>query len=371
MRRGLLTVALGLATFSGVARAQCSPLPTVNIARSPDSLAIARARQFVRDTMGKYRVPGMSLAIARGGQLVWQEGFGFSDLEGCVATAPITKFRVGSLAKSFTSVAIGQLVEQGKLNLDAEIQAYVPTFPRKRWPVTVRQVAQHLSGIRHYSSDADYLRTKWYPDVLSSLEIFSGDSLSFEPGTRYLYSSFGYNLLGAVIEAASGERYLDYMRRHVFEPMSLVSTVPDFVDSIVPARGRYYEHVEKTRLKNSPFVDNSYKWASGGFLSTAVDLATFGSALLKPTVLKPETVAMLWTPGRLRDGKETTYGIGWGIRRLPDGRRLISHSGGSVGGTTCLQIYPDDGIVVALISNTSEESWICSGAGQIAGFFRK
>lgn len=236
--------------------------------------------------------------------------------------------------------------------LDAEVQRYVPAFPRKRWPITVRQVAGHIAGVRHYRGDENE-SYRPYATVLAGLDIFDDDTLLFEPGTRYSYSSYGWNLLSAVVETASGQDFLTYMRRNVFEPLGMRNTTPDHADSLIPHRTRFYVHTRDDRVINAPAVDNSYKWAGGGFLSTPEDLLKFAFAHLKPGFLKPETVKLLWTSQRLRSGEETGYGMGWMMRTDAMGHHTVSHSGGSVGGTTLLLIHPESQVVLAIVANLS------------------
>lgn len=336
LRRSLLVAAAAL-LLAAPLRAQSAA----------DSAAVAKARALILATLDSF--PGLSVAVAREGRIVWAEGFGWADLEQHVAVMPATEFRVGSISKSLTSAAVGQLVEQGRLDLDAPVQRYVPSFPLKPWPITTRLAAGHLAGIRHYRGD-EFLLDRHYPSVLASLEIFKDDSLLFAPGTRFSYSSYGWNLVSAVIESASGTDFLSYMRTRVFEPLHLAHTSADVLDSVIAGRTRYYDR-KGARWVNAPAVDNSYKWAGGGFLSTPSDLVTFGSALLGPGFLQAPTLRLLFTSQRTTAGALTGYGIGWFIARTPDGHPIYSHGGGSVGGTSFLAIYPDARLVVAITVN--------------------
>lgn len=343
-----------------------------NVAESPArpefAGAIAKARAFIRDTMRALGAPGASITVIRGGRIVWSEGFGFADLEQRVPVSPLTRFRVGSVSKALTSVSIGRLVERGKLDLDSPIQRYLPDFPAKRWPITTRQLAGHLAGVRHYNRDEENFVARHYATVTEALDVFKNDSLLFEPGTRFGYSSYGWNLISAVLEAAAGEPYLSMMQREVFDAAELRRTGADQIDSIVPGRARWYTRGRNGGgIINAGFTDNSYKWAGGGFLSTTDDLAEFGDALMRGRLLKPETVKLLWTSQKTRDGKETAYGIGWGVERDKAGRRMISHGGGSVGGTAYLLIYPDDDLIVAVLVNS--DSTFVGATPTIAEFF--
>jgi CubicO group peptidase (beta-lactamase class C family) len=331
-----------------------APRPAV-VRVAPDryATAIDEARALLDSLRFASGIPGLSVAIGIGSDVVWSEGFGFADLENQVTVTPLTKFRIGSVSKFVSSIAVGQLVERGSLDLDATVQTYVPGFPQKQWPITTRLVAGHLAGIRHYRG-AEFESARHYATVAAGLTIFADDPLLFEPGTRWSYSSYGWNLVSAVVEAASGEPFLAYMRRQVFDRAGLSDLVADQVDSLVMFRTRYYQRSGDGAVLNAPFVDNSYKWAGGGFLATPTELVELAFALLDGELLERGTLEMLWTPQRTRDGQETEYGIGWYVARDEAGRRMVGHGGGSVGGTTLFWVWPEQEIVVALTANLSE-----------------
>lgn len=315
--------------------------------------AIAHGRLLAQAMTQDSRTPGLSVAVGVDGEIVWSEGFGYASVEQRVPVWEETKFRIGSISKPLTGAAIALLYEQGRLDLDAPVQRYVPTFPEKRWPITTRQIAGHLAGIRHYRGQ-EFLSSQRYATVLEGLQIFQDDTLLFEPGTRYSYSSYGWNLLSAVVEGASGESFLSYMQRHVFEPLGMTHTVADHTDSIISHRTEFYDRDNNRRVLNAPFVDNSYKWAGGGFLSTPEDLVRFAMAHLDGSFLTPETVELLWTPQRNTAGEEIGYGIGWRVSTDREGRRTVSHGGGSIGGTAFLLIFPEQRVVVATVGNMSQ-----------------
>lgn len=332
----------------------CLTLSVPLAAQSPARFepAITASRRQILDSLSSLRIPGAQIAVIKDGELVWSEGFGLADMEQQVPVTPRTRFRIASISKAVTAVGLGLLVQEGKVDLDQPVQRYVPSFPLKRWPITVRQVAGHLAGIRHYN-DGEFESMRRYADVQEGLTIFAGDSLLFEPGTRFSYSSYGYNLISAVIEGATGEAFLSWMARRVFGPMGMTRTVPDYPDSIIPWRARAYVHADSlSPAQNAPYVDNSYKWAGGGFLSTAEDLARFGRNLLDGRLLRPATRELLWTTQKLRDGTVTGYGIGWSDFVDPHGHRRVGHTGGAMGGTSWLLIYPDQKLVLALLVNS-------------------
>ena len=236
------------------------------------------------------------------------------------------------------------------------VQKYVPLFPDKGAVITVRMVAGHPGGIRHYKENEPD-NQKHYDSVVASLERFQNDPLVAPPGTKFSYSSYGFNLLSAVIESAAGESFLSYMQREVFARLGLVHTTPDQNSQIIEQRTRLYDIPKDGAVENAEYVDNSYKWAGGGFLSTPEDLVRFGTALLQPGVLKADSLKLMFTSQRTKSGEETFYGIGWFVRKSASGKLVYEHSGGSVGGTSQLIVYPESHIVIAMANNLSNGPW--------------
>jgi CubicO group peptidase (beta-lactamase class C family) len=317
---------------------------------------IKEARSAVSKMVTEQNIPGLSVTITKKGSTVWSEGFGYADLENKVRVQPgETRFRIGSVSKPLTAHALALLFEQGKLNLDAEIQEYVPYFPRKKYPITIRQVAGHIAGIRHYKGQENFSKER-YNSVKAGLRIFQNDSLLFQPGTSYQYSSYGWNLLSAVVEGASGQDFLPFMQQNVFNRLGMSKTVADHIDSIIPGRTRYYEYSRTSGITNSPYVDNSYKWAGGGFLSTSEDIARFANAHLHSGYLKATTLSAFTKSQTLSNGQETGYGIGWASGRDVWNRYYFGHTGGSVGGITMMRIYPEEKLVIVILTNSSNVS---------------
>lgn len=359
----VLTLFLGLSGLaSRLALAQTAA--TNPLTSEPYAEARAHARKIGNELLTR-GIPGLAMAVAIDGHIVYAEGFGYADLEERVPAWPTTKFRIGSISKTLTAAALMQLVEEGKVDLDAPVQKYVPSFPDKGAKITPRLLAGHLAGIRHYRGN-EFLIARHYDSVLEGLEIFENDPLVAPPGTKFSYSSYGFDLLSAVIESASGEKFLDYMRAHVITPLGLVDTTPDENRPIIAQRSRFYEREKTGETDNAPYVDNSYKWAGGGFLSTSEDLVRFGSVLLHPGFLKEDSLKLLFTSQKTNSGEETGYGIGWFVHKSQSGRRIFEHSGGSVGGTSQLIIYPDSRVVVALLTNLSDARWKLADVESIA-----
>ncbi len=298
--------------------------------------------------------PGVSIAVGVDDELVWAEGFGYANVEHSVPVTPLTKFRVGSVSKTMTSIALGLLYEEGLIDLDAPIQAYLPEFPiKEKGTVTSRLLASHRAGIRHYLPDgSDNLIKDHYDNVIAALEVFDRDPLIAVPGELYSYSSHGYNLLSAVLQRASGTDYLTLMRSRVFGPLRLIETVADHTDFIITDRASAYARRDGS-LINAPFVDNSYKWAGGGFLSTPSDLVKFGFGVFNSGILEPATLDLLLSPPLLPTGEiaEQNYGLGW--RSFDEAGDWVGHTGGSIGGNTLFMVNPEAQVVVAVVCNLS------------------
>ena len=329
-------------------------------ASSNYSEAIAKSRDQIKMLMDA-GAPGVSIAVGVDDELVWAEGFGYADIENSVPVTSLTKFRVGSVSKTMTSIALGILYEEGLIDLDTPIQEYVPSFPiKEKGTVTTRLLASHRAGIRHYLPDmSDNFVQDHYENVVDALKIFADDPLLSVPGDEYSYSSHGYNLLSAVLQEASGVEFLTLMRERVFGPLKLIETVADHTDYIITGRAAPYARRDG-RLVNAPFVDNSYKWAGGGFISTPSDLVKFGFGVFNSGIIKDETIELLLSPPILPNGTiaDQNYGLGW--RTFNDDGPWIGHTGGSVGGNTLFTMNPNAGVVVAIVCNLSG----CLGANR-------
>jgi serine beta-lactamase-like protein LACTB, mitochondrial len=300
----------------------------------------------------KHRIPALSVAVLTPEGSIWKGAWGFADLENFVPAKPASMFRLASVSKTLTAVAAMKLVEEGKLDLDAPVQKYLPSFPEKAWPVTTRQLLAHLGGIRHYKGD-DFNSTKHYWTVPDALEMFAADPLTHEPGTKYLYSTYGYVLAGAVLEKASGEPYAQLIRRVILTPSGTDTTRTDDLYSIIPNRVRGYRKQKDGSIDNTDLADTSNKIPGGGWISNAEDLVRYSRALMSGKLLQPATMQAMWTPLQTADGKSTGYGLGWGVWR--EGSNLaVGHSGGQQGANTYLLLIPEKKIAVAVLANLED-----------------
>lgn len=322
-------------------------------AQQSAALPAEKVRQIealVNAEMAKQKIPGMSVAVVADRQVRWSAGFGMQDLENNIAAKSATVYRLGSISKPITAVAVMQLFERGRVDLDAPVQKYCPAFPEKQWPLTTRQLLGHLSGIRHYKSDEEFNSTRFYASINEGLAMFKDDPLLFEPGTKYSYTTHGYSVLGCVVEGASGQKFADFVSENVFKPAAMERIRVDSVADIIPNRAQGYRITDKGVLTNSPLADNSYKVPGGGFVSTAEDLARFAVALQTNKLLKRETLELMFTPQKTKDGKATSYGLGWNVASR-NGQRAIGHSGGQQRVSTFLHMQPEQGLAVVIMSN--------------------
>jgi CubicO group peptidase (beta-lactamase class C family) len=286
---------------------------------------------FVRQQMEKNKVPGLTVGFIKD-DYIWAKGFGYADLENKTPATAESAYRLASVQKSMTAVAILQLVEQGKINLDAEIQTYVPYFPKKKYPITIRQLLYHLGGIPHYVNRDFEQHIKEHKTTREAIAIFENFDLVAEPGTKFSYSSYGYNLLGAVIEGASKQSYADYMREHIWQPLGMKDTQMDDPLALIPNRVRGYQLING-ELKNSEFVDVSSRFAAGGTRGTVIDLLRFMKGLNVGKILSPKGVDLMYAPMRTRDGnisgfpKTAGYAMGWNLAPQTDGLVVINDGG--------------------------------------------
>lgn len=294
------------------------------------------------------RIPALSVAVVSGDGPVWAKAWGFSDMENHVPATPRTVFRLASISKTFTAVAAMSLVERGQLDLDAEVQQYV-SFPRKKWPITTRQLLSHQSGIRHYKG-ADFNSTQHYGGVMEALAIFASDPLEHQPGTKYLYSSYGFNLAGAVVERVARKSFVEYVREAVLVPSGIETMRPDDVYAVIPFRARGYALLKDGTLQNCALADLSNKLPGGGYLATASDLVLFARAVNDGKLVSAKSLEAMWTPQRLSNGEATGYGLGWNIAEV-DGVKVVQHSGGQQGANTHLLLVPSRRLAIAVMAN--------------------
>lgn len=336
MRARALIVSLGVLLLA-VAGA-----PAARAARS--QVPEASLDAIVTDALRTQQIPAVTVAIARADRLLYSKAFGSADLENAVPATRETLIRTGSIAKSISAVAAMTLVEAGKLDLDAPVQTYCAPFPPKQWPITTRELLGHTAGIRHYRG-AEIENTQHYRFMADGFAIFAADPLLFRPGTGFAYSTYGYSVVGCVVEGAANARFEDYVAQHVLEPAGMTHTFVDDTFEIVPHRARGYQKTDG-QVRNAALMDSSYKIPGGGYVSTADDLVHFAQALLDGKLLKANTLAQMWVASKVSGNG--SYGLGFEVR---EGGRFVLHTGGQPGTSTILLILPQQKAAVAVLAN--------------------
>jgi CubicO group peptidase (beta-lactamase class C family) len=326
-------------------------------ARAAVGLAPARAtaiRDDVRSEMARLGIPGLSIAVVEGGTPRLDDAFGFADVENGVPAVPETVYRLASVSKPMTAVAVLRLHERGLLDLDAPVWRYCPDFPERPYPVTARQLLCHQGGIRHYRPDEPTLARR-FETFAEALALFRDDALVHEPGTQVRYSTYGYNLLGCAAAGAARTPFLDLLQEAVFAPAGMSSTGADDLRAIIPHRAQGYTRDADGRLRNSAPADTSYKVPGGGLGGTAVDVARFGSALGTGRLLSARVLELMLTRQPVRDGRITGYGLGLSVGER-DGRREAWHTGGQERVSSVLYLdldrsVPRGGRAIAILTN--------------------
>ncbi len=323
--------------------------------------AAKQARQIVRTIMSENNLAGLSIAVGIDGNIVWTEGFGLADIDNGSPVTPSHRFRTGTASIVFTSAALGLLLDEGRLKLDDEIQKYVPAFPNKQWPVTIRQVMGQVAGTKTEDPDDGVLTSAHCERPADAVALFSKEPLLFRPGTQYGDSTFGWVLLSAVVEAAADTPFVTFLNSRIFRPLGMPDTFKELATdpparAATPYNPRFAAN-PVYGLRPLPKFDYSCHAGSNGFLSIPSDLVRFGMAINRGKLLRPQTVQMLQTPQRLTSGEQTSYGLGWDVKTVilaGQQVRAPGHNGHFwVDEVASLLTFPERGLAVAVMSNVS------------------
>jgi CubicO group peptidase (beta-lactamase class C family) len=340
--------------------------------------AIEESRRLGLRLLLEENLPGLSVAVARDGEIAWTEGFGWADVEDRKPVTPHTQFRLGSVSKTLTTAAVLLLHERGRIDLDAPVQTYVPAYPQKPWTVTPRQLMGDIAGVHRIRGDNnDNPPGEQCASLDEAVATFANEPLLFEPGTRYRFSTYGWILLSAVVESAARERLPVFMTREILQPLSMENTVledgadvPNLTSFYIPRASMQ----TKLGVRKVGRIHNSCLSGAGAFFSTPSDMVRFGSAMLKPGLLTAASIALLQTPLRLASGAPTDFALGWKVERVPLGgapARMVAHRATPNGGTAALLMFPDQGVVVAAASNISPAAGVDGTCRKIAEVFVK
>jgi CubicO group peptidase (beta-lactamase class C family) len=341
-------------------------ISSCNTAQNPYQEKIDKATELATQFLKEQQIPGMAISVSQKGKMIWSEGFGFSDVKTAKKVIPnTTQFRVASISKTLTALAMAKLVDDEKLNFNGSLYDYVPDFPKKKHDFTIKQIAGHIAGIRHYKGSEFLMNKKM--SIVEGLDIFKNDSLLFKPGTNYRYSTYGWNLLSVVVQNAAKEDYINYMSNAVFSPLKMNQTSLGFSDKEMTNRTSFYVK-QNGKVVVAPKVSNEFKAAGGGFISTTEDLILFGNEFITPKTVSKEVIAEIVTPLLTSKSKKTNYGIGIGVVKLKNNTVRYAHSGGGMGATAFLLIYPEKEIVISILTNLSGVN-IRKLVGELEGVF--
>lgn len=328
-----------------------------------------RADAALRESRERLQAPALSAAVLVDGRRVWAAATGLADPAAGRPVALDSRFRIGSSSKAVNALALGTLLETGAVDLDRPVRAWLPELPPAYDAVTTRLAVSHRAGVPDYGlcwcfPVWEHKNRRHFDGVRPALAAFAARPLLFRPGTDFAYSSYGSNIAGAVMEVAAGRPYGEFIERAVFAPLGMKDSRLDVAAAVDAQRVGFYE-IHERRYRPADPVDNSIRYPSGGMLSTPTDMLALGRAWLEPgRLVGAATLATLLTPQRLADGRANPQGYALGMRvsadrQLFDGRertRFWSHHGTAVGSTSYFAIYPEHGLVIALMMNKGQES---------------
>jgi CubicO group peptidase (beta-lactamase class C family) len=338
-----------LCAFAGPpprARAQTAAPP----AADPYAERLRAFEEFVAAGMKRDRIPGMTIGFFKD-DYTWVKGFGYADLENKVPATAESAYRLASVTKSMTGEAVVQLAERGKIDLDAEIQRYVPDYLKQQWPVTVRNLLTHTGGGQTGSGVGfERVTTK---EVVARISKYP---IKYEPGTRYDYQTSGYNLLGAAIENVSGKSFDDYMRENLFAPAGMNATRMDDLRALIPNRVRGYDLADG-EVRNAPLIDVSSRFGGGGLTGTVPDLLRWARAATAGKLVSPKWVEEMLRPFTSKSGRYTGLGdgdvyytLGWMVQPV-NGSFALRAEGSQRGTDTVLFYFPERRLAIAAASN--------------------
>jgi len=338
--RGILCIAVVL-FFADAPRAQDGRY----------AAAIREGRDALTQLILKGQAPGIGVAVAAGGEVVWSEGFGLANIEHRVPVAVDTRFGLGSISKTLTMAAAMRLVDQGKLDLDAPVESYLPDFPHRGRGITLRRLAVHQSGMSDAFAVNHYQTTRDFPTLDAAYQEIKNDPIEHPAGSRTAYATGLFTIIGRILEVAGGSDYRALMQREVFEPVGIQPMVND-ARTIIEHRSGYYANGEGGRFEHAPVVNPTHKLPGAGFVATASEVARFGAALLKPSFLSERARAEMFKAVPLADGTPTEWGLGLQVGTDSHGR-VVHLPGGGLGISGWLFIHPDANVVIALLSNVN------------------
>jgi D-alanyl-D-alanine carboxypeptidase len=318
----------------------------------PSEAPIPAIEKLINESLHEKKAASYAAAVVKDGRLILAKGYGYSDLENDVPATAETVYRLGSITKQFTAMAVMMLAEQGKLSIDDELTKFLPDYPLQEHKVTIGHLLNHTSGIKSYTELPNFRKLSKHDlsrDEL--LALFKNEPFTFEPGAKWRYNNSGYYLLGVVIDKASGQSYADFLAKNIFRPLNMTATRYGDLNAIIPHRAQGYRPFLGALTNDDPMNMNT-PGAAGGLVSNVLDLVKWDQALEAGLLVSASSYEAMYRPTKLADDKTQPYGYGWGLGDL-EGHRKISHGGGINGFSTMIARYPDDRLCVIVLSNTA------------------
>jgi CubicO group peptidase (beta-lactamase class C family) len=315
---------------------------------------VKEAGMLLKTAVADGQTVGISGGFSVNGQILWEESAGFSSTETQSPFLTSTKTRIASITKPMTAIAIMQLFEQGRLSLDEPIQLYLPEFPKKpQGGITIKNLLEHSSGIDGYKNSKEQENEENYPSMEDAVAIFKDRDLVSIPGEEFHYTTYGYVVLGLIIEKVSGMSYEAYMQENIWNPSQMTSTGIEYDQVEVAEKSRLYHRNSKGKIKEADPTNLSDRIPGGGVYSTVADMLKFGDAVLNNSLIKESTFAMMVENPNLKTSGNG-YGLGWYLYgENPVYGNVYGHNGTQTGAFTFLMLLPDQKTSVVVLANTS------------------
>jgi CubicO group peptidase (beta-lactamase class C family) len=304
---------------------------------------------LISKQMSEQRIPGLSIAVVKNGEIIAAKGYGLADLKDRVQATAQTVYSLGSVTKQFTATAIMLLVEEERIALDASISTYIDRLPEEWSNLTVRNLLTHTSGIKEEHYPGGVVRFDRREHEQRDIIQKSFGPLLFEPDSQFVYSNIGYRLLGMIIETVSGQTYWDFLETHIFAPQEMSSTRNSDPAAIIPYRAIGYGK-SLFGHKQREAVTPSSAFSEGALMSSVLDLAKWDIALSNAKIINKPSLDQMWTSAKLSNGSRSGYGFGWYVPKR-NGRRMLEHTGGLPGFSCAISKYRDDDITVIVLTN--------------------
>lgn len=312
---------------------------------------LLKADSLLGSLISEKKVPGLAISVLKQGQTIFQQGYGHADLAAENGVDPQkTIFRVASVSKPIAATALAHLVAEGIIDLDASFYTYVPYYPKKAYDFTIRQLAGHTAGIRSYKGK-EYALNRPY-SIKEGIGVFKDDELLFEPGTDYLYNSYDWALISLAMQEASGQAFEEIVQYRVLQPLDMRHTFPE-ISGDSKFSGTIFYSKAQDGFRKAVSVDNFYKLAGGGYLSTSEDIAKLGQAYLERAITDTTIISEFLKPLSIK-GKSTYYGLGWEVSMDKNNRMYYGHVGNGVGGYSNFYVYPEEQMVVSILINCTD-----------------